>query len=56
MSDTRRTANACIAKLEAASGLIYEVAEHYDWNETKEHFDEIEDLIGYLIEFISPDL
>lgn len=47
---------ACIVKLEYASLLISEVAEHYRWDETEYHFDEIQDLIGYLIEFIAPDL
>ena len=56
MRDTRRTASACIAKLEAASELISDVAEHYRWDETEDHFDEIEGLLGYLVEFIAPDL
>ena len=56
MSDQQRIASECTEKLESASSLISGVAEHYRWDETADHFDEIEDLIGYLIEFIAPDL
>ena len=56
MSDGQRIARECAEKLESASNLISEVAERYRWDETADHFDEIEDLIVYLIEFIAPDL
>ena len=56
MSEAQRIANDCIVGLEIASKIISDAAEHYRWDETEYHFDEIQDLIGYLIEFIAPDL